>query len=128
MNQSVDEFRSERSHAMTRRTAICIWVIIVGLVNFVGFTVGYVALRGEAMNGRVEVERVDGHRRRHHYLSQDRQLEVSRGVWIYSAIHCVSIPLTMGAVMLAMLTLAKDRIVSSMRSAIIHGRGCQMFV
>ena len=122
MNQPVDEFRGERSHVMTLRTRICIWIIIVGLANFVAYTMGYLSLGGDAMKGRIVVERVDGREVERHYLHDREDVEVSRGLWIYSAIHSVSIWITMGAVMLAMLTLAKDRIVSSMRSTIIHGR------
>jgi heme/copper-type cytochrome/quinol oxidase subunit 2 len=43
-------------------------------------------------------------------------------VYIYSGVHSVTIWVTVGAVMLAMLTLAKERIVSSMRTTIVRGR------
>jgi len=43
-------------------------------------------------------------------------------VFVYSAIHSISIWPTFGAVMLAMLTLAKDRIVESMHAALVRGR------
>ena len=101
---------------MDRRTRICIWVIIVGLVNFLAFTVLYVFINGEAVNGWVEVHA----RVRHYYLQSGS--EVSRGVFLYSGIHSITIWVTVAAVMLAMLTLAKDRIISSMHSTVVRGR------
>ena len=108
---------------MDRRTRICIWVIIVGLLNFLAYTVAYLSLGGDAMNGYVRLDtRVHPPAPRHYLVERSRPTEVSRGVWIYSAVHSVSIWVTVGAVLLAMLTLAKEGIVSSMRSSIIRGR------
>jgi len=56
------------------------------------------------------------------YMLAGRADPVNRCVFIYSAIHSISIWPTFGAVMLAMLTLAKDRIVESMHSALVRGR------
>jgi hypothetical protein len=123
MTEPVDDFRSEVSHAMTRRTRICIWVIIIGLANFLAYAVAYDAVGGEAVHGGVRAERIDGKLVRHYFLAESGDLtETSRRVWIYSAIHSTSIWVTVGGILLAMLTLAKDRIVSSMRSTIIRGR------
>ena len=101
---------------MDRRTRICIWIIMLGLVNFMAYVILYWFFWGEAVNGRV----LDIAGRLHYLLQSD--VEVSRGVYIYSGIHSISIWPTVGAVMLAMLTLAKERIASSMRSTIIRGR------
>jgi len=101
---------------MDRRTKICIWVILIGLANFLAYVILYWFFWGEAVNGHVEL--IDGQRR---YFLQSGA-EVSRGVFLYSGIHSISIWVTVAAVMLAMLTLAKDRIVSSMHSAIVRGR------
>ena len=101
---------------MDRRTRICIWVILIGLANFVAYGMVYVFIGGEAVNGTVRI--IDGQR---HYMLQSGQ-PVSRGVFLYSGIHSISIWITVAAVMLAMLTLAKERIVSSMRAAIVRGR------
>jgi putative copper export protein len=49
-------------------------------------------------------------------------MEVSRGVFLYSGIHSISIWPTAMAVLLAMLTLAKDRIIDSMQKGIVRGR------
>ena len=107
---------------MDRRTRICIWVILLGLGNFLAYTVLYMFIGGEAINGSVKM--VAG--RCHYYLQSQvevsRQVEVSHAVFLYSGIHSVSVWVTVAAVMLAMLTLAKERIVSSMRSTIVRGR------
>lgn len=102
---------------MDRKTRICIWVILIGLANFMAYTILYVFIGGEAINGEVLLD-ADGGRI---YLLQSRQV-VSRGTYIYSGVHSISIWITVAAVMLAMLTLAKDRIVSSMHSTVVRGR------
>ena len=101
---------------MDRRTRICIWVIILGLGNFLAYTVLYVFINGEAVNGWVELQ--GGHR--HYYLQSGTR--VSRDVFLYSGVHSISIWVTVAAVMLAMLTLAKDRIISSMHRTVVRGR------
>jgi len=89
---------------------------MLGLGNFLLFTVFYVIIDGEAVYGTVRF--VDGGFK---YFLQSGQ-EVPRWQFIYSGIHSISVWVTVMAVMLAMLTLAKDRIVDSMRSSIIRGR------
>jgi len=107
---------------MDRQTRICLWVIVLGLANFVGYTIGYVAIGGDAMNGYVRRE-ADPEAPWHYFISRDGEpMTISRGEWIYSAVHSISVWLTVGAVLLAMLTLAKERIVSALRSTILHGR------
>ena len=101
---------------MDRRTRICIWVIVLGLLNFLAYTVLYVFINGEAVNGWVDVHVGT----RHYYLQSGT--EVSHGVFLYSGVHSISIWVTVAAVMLAMLTLAKDRIISSMHAAVVRGR------
>ena len=103
---------------MDRRTRICIWVILIGLVNFLAYTLMYVFINGEAVNGWVLVDKSSGHL---HYFLQSGQ-RVSHTIFLYSGIHSISIWVTVAAVMLAMLTLAKDRIVSSMHRTVIRGR------
>lgn len=101
---------------MDRRTRVCMWVILLGLVNFLSYVILYWFFWGEAVNGHVE--KIAGARR---YFLQSGQ-EVSRAVFLYSGIHSISIAPTVGAIMLAMLTLAKERVISSMRRTIIRGR------
>lgn len=111
---------------MDRKTKICIWVIVIGLANFIAYTIMYMFLGGEAVNGFVRIG-LDG---QPEYFLQSGQHsgevpfgpQVSQALFVYSGIHSISIWLTVAAIMLAMLTLAKDGIVSSMQSAIINGR------
>jgi hypothetical protein len=102
---------------MDRKTKICLVVIFLGLANFVAYGTVYVVLYGEAVNGRVVIE-PDGSRS--YYLHSGR--EVSRTAFLVSGIHSISIWPTVLAILLAMLTLAKDRITSSMHSAVVRGR------
>ena len=101
---------------MDRRTRVCLWVILLGLTNFLAYVILYWFFWGEAVNGRIE-QHGEGLR----YFLQSGE-EVSRGVFLYSGIHSISIAPTVGAIMLAMLTLAKDRVISSMRRTILRGR------
>jgi hypothetical protein len=107
---------------MDRKTKICIWIILIGLTNFLAYTMIYMFLDGEAVNGWVTEQ--DGQRM--YFLASPGQAgqgkQVSYGEYLYSGVHSISVWITVGAVMLAMLTLAKDRIVSSMSSTILHGR------
>lgn len=115
---------SDYERKMIRRTRICIYIIVIGLINFLAYTVGYIFLDGDAMNGYVrQVVTPDKVHRLHYFLvAKGMAYEVNRSTWVYSAVHSISIWVTVGAVLLAMLTLAKDRIVSSMRTSIVRGR------
>jgi len=104
-----------------RKTRICIWVILIGLLNFLVYVLLYLWFDGEAVNGSV-ARAADGSLRCFLRSPRDEAVPVSLAVYLYSGIHSISIWLTVGAVMLAMLTLAKDRIVSSMHSAVVRGR------
>lgn len=105
-----------RTAGMDLRTKICLWIILIGMANFLAYTISYAILWGEAVNGRVEYE--SG---RVVYLLQSGK-EVSRAQFVYSGIHSITIWPTVLAVLLALLTLAKDRITDSMQSAAMRGR------
>ena len=110
---------------MDRRTRICLWVIAMGLANFAAYIIGYMYVGpggGDAMNGKV-IRDVANPQDWHYYVGRMGNLyEVDQGRWIYSAVHSSSIFPTMAAVMLAMLTLAKDRVVSAVRPTVTRGR------
>jgi heme/copper-type cytochrome/quinol oxidase subunit 2 len=106
---------------MDKRTKICIWVILIGLANFLAYWIVYLALgAGEAVNGMVW--KLPGGVVHYVLHSGERDIVVSRAMFIYSGIHSLSIWVTVAAMMLAMLTLARERIVSSMRSTVLRGR------
>ena len=102
---------------MDLRTKICIWIIAIGMVNFLAFTIGYSIVGGESIRGKITV---DANGDRGYYLDSGKK--VSHGVFLYSGIHSISIWLSVAAIMLSMLTLAKDRIVDSMHAAVVRGR------
>ena len=116
---------------MDLRSRICIWIIVLGLANFLAYSMIYMFIGGEALSGRIDYDASGkpayflkkpqpNDSQPHDYRSFD--LPTSRGVYIYSGVHSLSIWMTVAAVMLAMLTMAKERIVSAMRTAIVRGR------
>jgi hypothetical protein len=90
---------------------------MLGMANFLAYVLAYTYIWGEAVNGRVTI---DAAGQLSYYLQSGR--EVSRAAFIYSGVHSISIWPTVAAIMLAMMTLAKERIVFSMRQSILHGR------
>jgi len=112
-NKSSATWRSQ----LDRRSSICVYVILIGLANFLAYAVGYSIIGSEAIHG--QIASIGGQTQ---YFLCGQNEPVARWVYIYSAIHSISIWPTFGAVMLAMLTLAKDRIVESMRSDLVRGR------
>ena len=113
-----------------RQTRVCVWVILLGLLNFLLYFIGYWILWGEAVHGHVFSDGTSltyvlySGREAVQQLGQlsPKAQIVSRGAFLYSGVHSISIWLTVGAVLLAMLTLAKERIVSSESRAILRGR------
>ena len=108
---------------MDFRTRICLLIIAIGMANFLAYTIGYTVVGGESVRGRIY--EVKGTGERHYKLDShelDSDKEVSRNKFVYIGIHSISIWVTVAAVMLAMLTIAKDRIADSMRDAAMRGR------
>ncbi len=113
-----------------RRNQICIAVIALGLANFLAYTLTYAVLGGDAQNGQREVvQQADGSSRvsykvRGHFIHSPRGAEriVSRGAWMYSYAHSISIPLTSGAMIISMLILARPHILATMRGSWLSGQ------
>jgi hypothetical protein len=112
-----------------RRNQVCILILSLGLLNYLAYTLSYAALGGDALNGHREVQRqADGttttayYVRGHfiHSLSGAERL-VSRGAWLYSFIHSITLPLTSGAMIISMLVLARPHIIATMRGSWISG-------
>lgn len=75
---------------------ICVTIFFLGLANFAMFLIGAVILGGDAVSGKVE----DGH----YYLSNHGRLtEVSRGAYIYSRTHTLSVWVTHPLAILAVI-------------------------
>lgn len=116
---------------MTRRTRnlLCIWLIGLGLANYLAFGITYTWLEGDAKNGQIQVADppacpqatyyVAGHFIQHGMAGKLHQ--VTRNQWIYSYIHSISLWSTHAVILLSMLTLAKPHIIATMRSDRVQG-------
>lgn len=118
---------------MQRRTRnrLCIWLIFVGLINFLAYTIVYAELGGDARNGGVEIKKTetgepvldeDGNQVwvyyiRGHFIRgpAGERSDVHRFTWIYSYLHSISIWPTQGMLMICMLILAQPHIIATMR-------------
>ncbi len=113
-----------------RRNQICIAIITIGLANYAIYTVVYALIGGDARNGHhLVVTQPDGATTHTYHLRggfirdlSGQAREVSRGVWLYSHIHSITIPVTWGAVLLSMLVLARPHILATMRGGWLPGR------
>lgn len=111
-----------------RRNKMCIAVLVVGLLNFVVYTLSYAVLGGDARNGEVLTEVENGQAQKVYYVrghflrSLDGQhRSVSAKVWIYSYIHSILVPITSAAMIISMLVLARPHIIATMRDGWISG-------
>lgn len=113
-----------------RRNKICIAILVVGLLNFVVYTLSYAVLGGDARNGEritiIQDNEIVGHQyfvRGHFLRSLDGQRrEVSAAVWIYSYLHSILVPITSAAMIISMLVLARPHIIATMRDGWISGQ------
>ena len=111
---------------MDRRTRnrFCIWLIILGLSNFMVYAVGYAIIGGDAPNGYIkQTDAGPVHYVRGHFVHRQigYEQDVPRWVWIYSYIHSISIWPSIAAVLLAMLMLARPHIMATYQHGIISG-------
>ncbi len=112
-----------------RRNQLCIWIITLGALNLLVYPVVYAVLGGDAHNGyRRLVQQPDGRVRSVYYLRghhlrslAGRERQVSRAVWVFSYLHSISLLLTSGAMIVAMLVLARPHILATMRDGPVRG-------
>ncbi len=104
-----------------RRIRLCVWLIILGISNFILYAIIYAIIGGDAPNG--EINEAGHHFVRGHFIhaTQGFECEVSRWVWIYSYIHSITIWPSIAAVLLAMLTLARPHILATYQRGIMKG-------
>lgn len=99
-----------------QRNKILLWIIALGLANFVLYTLVYWYLGGDAPNGAFK----DGqyYLRGHFIWSGAGKLSepVPRGVWLYSFMHSITIWPTIAAVLVSMFILARPHIIATMKS------------
>ena len=107
---------------MDFRTKLCLIIILAGLSNFIAYGVGYAIVGGESIHGHIEKDAQTG--KCDYYLagSDSKNNDVHRDKFVYIGIHSISIWPTVAAIILSLLTLAKDRIADSMRSSMMKGR------
>ncbi|MCP4245991.1 MAG: hypothetical protein GY778_02985 [bacterium] len=98
-----------------RRNRILLWIIVLGLANFVVYAVMYWYLQGDAKNGSF---RDGAFYVRGHFVHGAEGVErsVGKGTWVYSFVHSISIWPTMGAVLIAMFILARPHIIATMKT------------
>ncbi len=99
-----------------RRNLILLWIIVLGLANFVFYTFIYWYLGGDAPNGFVDQGRY--HLRGHFLwaLAGRASEPVPRYVWLYSYIHSITIWPTIAAVLIPMFILARPHIIATMKT------------
>lgn len=112
------------------RNRICLRIIVIGLLNFLLYTICYAALGGDAHNGGIHpVEGLDGVERqayfvRGHFIRDPagKEREVHGWLWIYSYLHSMSVFATSAAMLISMLVLARPHIIATMRGSWISGQ------
>ncbi len=102
------------------RVRICVWLMVLGLGNFLLYTIGYAIIGGDAHNGTIEDGKyyVMGH---FVHTPGGVKDDVPRWVWYYSYLHSISIWPSIAAVLLAMLTLARPHIMATYKRGIVRG-------
>jgi len=107
---------------MDRRTRnrLCIWLIILGLSNFIVYAVVYAIIGGDAPNGYIR----DGlYYVRGHFVHRTigYEQDVPKWVWVYSYLHSISIWPSIATVLLAMLVLARPHILATYQNGVMKG-------
>lgn len=94
---------------------VLIWIIGLGLLNFLSYAVIYAYVGGDAPNGKIDNGKyyVKGHFLQHG--TEGHASEVSQWTWIYSYIHSISIWPTIGLVLCAMMILARPHILATIQ-------------
>lgn len=104
--------------------------MLIGGLNFLAYTIAYAVLGGDAHNGERRLIAPDeGGPRvaffvRGHFIRdpQGMEREVSRGVWMYSYIHSITVFITSAAMIISMLVLARPHILATMRDGWFSGQ------
>ncbi len=102
------------------RNRLCVWLISIGLGNFLLYAVVYAIIGGDAPNGYIKngIYYVRGH---FVHRATGYENDVDRWVWVYSYIHSISIWPSIAAVLLAMLILARPHIIATYQHGIMKG-------
>ena len=113
---------------MTRRRRIqtCVWLIVLGLSNFLVYGIVYAVIGGDAPNG--DIRKIDESGNLLYYVrghfvhrTQGYEQDVPRWVWIYSYVHSISIWPSIATVLMAMLVLARPHIIATYQTGMMKG-------
>jgi hypothetical protein len=110
-----------------KRNRICIWIILLGLFNFAGYTIVYAELGGDARNGYI-ASGPNGERTYYvagHFIhgTQGEYAPVAPWVWVYSYVHSITLWPTQAAILICLLVLARPHIIATMKeSSIMQGQ------
>lgn len=104
-----------------KRNRLCVWLIILGLSNFILYATVYAIVGGDAQNGGIREDGVCYVRGHHVHRLLGYERDVPRWVWVYSYIHSISIWPSIAMVLLAMLVLARPHIIATYQQGAIQG-------
>ncbi len=104
-----------------KRNRLYVWLIILGLANFMLYATFYAVIGGDAQNGGIRENGTCYVRGHHVHRLIGYEQDVPRWVWIYSYVHSISIWPSIAAVLLAMLMLARPHIMATYQQGIIQG-------
>lgn len=104
-----------------RRIRLCVWLIILGLSNFLVYAIVYAIIGGDATNGGLRLDGTCFVRGHHVHRLLGYEQTVPKWVWIYSYLHSISIWPSIAAVLLAMLVLARPHIMATYQNGIMKG-------
>ena len=104
-----------------KRNRLCVWLIGVGLANFLTYATVYAIIGGDAQNGGVREDGTCFVRGHHIHRVLGYEQDVPRWVWIYSYMHSISIWPSIAMVLLAMLMLARPHIMATYQQCIVQG-------
>src|SRR5262245_48971727 len=106
------------------RNRLCVWIITLGLSNFLIYAVAYAVIGGDAPNGYIKFKEgqpiyyVRGHFV-HRMIGYEQ--DVPRWVWYYSYLHSILIWPSIAAVLISMLVLARPHIMATYQEGVIRG-------
>jgi hypothetical protein len=106
------------------RNILCLWIIILGVANFVSYSIVYGYIGGDAKNGEIRDGRyfVRGHFIHYRAFPEGDETEVSRRMWIYSYLHSITILPTAAAIVISTLIMTRSHIISTMREGFVSGQ------
>ncbi len=104
-----------------KRTRLCVWLIILGLANFLAYATVYAIIGGDAQNGGIREDGTCFVRGHHIHRVLGYEQDVPRWVWLYSYMHSISIWPSIAIVLLAMLTIARPHIMATYQQGFIQG-------